>query len=73
MLNLLQSIIPYFVKKVKGYYMKLVDLFAGCGGMSLGFSKAGFDIVGAYEFWDVAVKCYQTILIIQFSNKTSQM
>ena len=38
--------------------MKLVDLFAGCGGMSLGFSKAGFDIVGAYEFWDVAVKCY---------------
>lgn len=39
--------------------MKLVDLFAGCGGMSLGFSKAGFDIVGAYEFWDIAVKCYQ--------------
>ncbi len=38
--------------------MKLVDLFAGCGGMSLGFSKAGFDIVGAYEFWDVAVQCY---------------
>ncbi len=39
--------------------MKVVDLFAGCGGMSLGFEKQGFDVVGAFEWWDAAVKCYE--------------
>lgn len=39
--------------------MKIVDLFAGCGGMSLGFEKQGFDVVGAFEWWDAAVKCYK--------------
>lgn len=39
--------------------MRTVDLFAGCGGMSLGFQSKGFDIVGAFEWWDAAVKCYE--------------
>ena len=39
--------------------MKTVDLFAGCGGLSLGFEKEGFDIVAAFEYWESAVKCYQ--------------
>ena len=39
--------------------MNTVDLFAGCGGMSLGFQNAGFDLVAAFEFWDVAAECYQ--------------
>lgn len=38
--------------------MKLVDLFAGCGGMSLGFQKQGFDIVAAFELWEAAANCY---------------
>ena len=38
--------------------MNTVDLFAGCGGMSLGFQNAGFNLVAAFEFWDIAAKCY---------------
>ncbi len=29
---------------------RVLDLFAGCGGISLGFSAAGFEIAGAVEF-----------------------
>lgn len=39
--------------------MKTVDLFAGCGGLSKGFIDAGFEIVGAFEFWSVAAECYR--------------
>ncbi|MFL6255070.1 MAG: DNA (cytosine-5-)-methyltransferase [Pyrinomonadaceae bacterium] len=35
-----------------------VDLFCGAGGMSLGFSKAGFRVVGAVDNWTPAVKTY---------------
>ncbi|MGN0282472.1 MAG: DNA cytosine methyltransferase [Prevotella sp.] len=38
---------------------RLVDLFAGCGGMSLGFQNAGFDIVAAYDFWQPAIDTYR--------------
>lgn len=38
---------------------KLIDLFAGCGGMSLGFQNAGFDIVAAYDNWQPAIDIYQ--------------
>jgi DNA (cytosine-5)-methyltransferase 1 len=37
---------------------RVLDLFAGCGGISLGFNKAGFDIVGAVEFDDHAAKTH---------------
>ena len=39
--------------------LKLVDLFAGCGGMSLGFQNAGFDIAAAYDNWLPAVEVYK--------------
>lgn len=39
--------------------MKVVDLFSGCGGMSLGFKMAGYEIVGAFDNWDAAINIYQ--------------
>lgn len=39
--------------------MKVVDLFSGCGGMSLGFQKAGFEVVAAYDFWEPCVRVYR--------------
>ncbi len=39
--------------------MKVVDLFSGCGGMSLGFKEAGFDVVGAFDNWDAAIEIYK--------------
>lgn len=37
---------------------RVVDLFAGCGGLSKGFEDAGFELVGAFENWGPAVECY---------------
>lgn len=39
--------------------MRVVDLFCGCGGLSLGFERAGFNVVAAYDNWDAAIKVYQ--------------
>lgn len=38
--------------------MNVTDLFCGCGGLSLGFVKAGFTIVSAYDNWPVALETY---------------
>jgi len=38
---------------------KIIDLFAGCGGMSLGFLNAGFEIAAAFECWEPAAICYE--------------
>lgn len=40
--------------------MNTVDLFAGCGGLSLGFQKQGFNIVAAFEWWESSVNCYKS-------------
>jgi DNA (cytosine-5)-methyltransferase 1 len=39
--------------------MKVVDLFAGCGGLSQGFLDAGFDVVAAFDNWKKAIDVYQ--------------
>ncbi len=38
--------------------MDCVDLFSGCGGMSLGFQNAGFNIKAAFDNWQAAVDIY---------------
>ncbi|HLO89015.1 MAG TPA: DNA cytosine methyltransferase [Nostocaceae cyanobacterium] len=39
--------------------LKVIDLFAGCGGLSLGFQNAGFQIVAAYDNWHHAINIYK--------------
>ena len=39
--------------------MDTIDLFCGCGGMSLGFQNAGVRIVAAYDNWEPAINVYK--------------
>ena len=39
--------------------MRTVDLFSGCGGMSLGFQNANFEVVAAFDKWEPAVRVYK--------------
>lgn len=39
--------------------MRVVDLFAGCGGLSLGLQQAGFNLVAAFDNWESAINVYQ--------------
>lgn len=36
----------------------MIDLFAGCGGLSLGFMNAGFEVVGFIENWKPAIQTH---------------
>lgn len=40
--------------------MNCVDLFSGCGGLSLGFQNAGNNILAAFENWDDAISVYKS-------------
>jgi DNA (cytosine-5)-methyltransferase 1 len=39
--------------------MRIIDLFSGCGGLSLGFQNAGFEVVAAFDNWQPAVSIYE--------------
>ena len=38
---------------------RVVDLFAGAGGMSLGLQQAGYEVVAAFENWRPAIKTHE--------------
>jgi len=37
----------------------VLDLFCGCGGMSLGLKQAGLHVVAGIDIWSVAIQSYQ--------------
>ncbi len=39
--------------------MRIIDLFCGCGGMSLGFESAGFDVIAAFDNNKSALETYR--------------
>lgn len=41
-----------------GHRPRVLDLFSGCGGISLGFHRAGFEIAAAVEFDDLAAQSH---------------
>lgn len=38
---------------------RAIDLFSGCGGMSVGLKRAGFEVIGAVEVDELAVRTYK--------------
>lgn len=39
--------------------MRTIDLFSGCGGLSLGFQNVGFEIVAGFDNWQPAISIYE--------------
>lgn len=39
--------------------MRTIDLFAGCGGLSLGLGTADFDVVASFDNWKPAINVYK--------------
>lgn len=39
--------------------LRTIDLFCGCGGLSLGLADAGFDVVAGFDNWDPALAVYE--------------
>lgn len=45
--------------EVDGRQLTALDLFSGAGGFSLGLEKAGFQVLGAADVWNVAAQSYR--------------
>lgn len=57
--HILSEIYRKSLKPKEATAPKAISLFSGCGGLDLGFSAAGFDIVGHVEIEPAARKIYE--------------
>ena len=48
--------------------IKAIDLFSGCGGVSIGLTKAGFDVACAVEIDEAAVNAYKNYYLLKNVN-----
>lgn len=49
--------------------IRVVDLFSGCGGLSLGLSRAGFDVIAGIDNWEPTIEIYKQ----NFDHKIIQL
>jgi len=49
--------------------MKVIDLYCGAGGFSLGFKQAGFDIMLGVDIWNKALETYELNIKSEILNK----
>lgn len=52
---------------------KIIDLFSGCGGLALGFEKAGFDIIAGIELMPECVKTISYNLDWRYGKKETHL
>ena len=52
---------------------KIIDLFSGCGGLALGFEKAGFEIVSGIELMPEACKTISYNLSWRYGKKENHL
>ena len=48
--------------------IKAIDLFSGCGGVSIGLTQAGFEVACAVEIDDAEVRAYKGYHLLQNVN-----
>ena len=52
---------------------KIIDLFSGCGGLTLGFQKAGFDIAAGVELMPEACQTITYNLDYRYGRKPTHI
>lgn len=51
-----------FKESIKPELPRVIDLFSGCGGLSLGFRLSGFEVIAGFDNWQCAVETYNANL-----------
>ena len=51
----------------------IIDLFSGCGGLALGFEKAGFKIAGGIELVPEAVETVSSNLCWRYGRESDHI